>query len=166
MIPLSTNCFTQKQRAECELKQQHYRGWDQLGGLVAIDTHLIESGFDTSSLIKAGMPLKEWCNSHTFHALDVLGLDMAERVNRMTRRIKPPIAGEGSSLGQTFFAGIRFHLDNKRLFPEGSVLSEAFQVVTGYKTPIALIALVIAVGVMLRKGRGPGVKNVFNSNCT
>ena len=194
MISLSTNCSTQKQRAECELIQHHYKGWDQLGGLVAIDTHLIESGFDTSSLIKPGMPLKEWCNNNTFHALDAFGLDTAERVNKMTRRIKASNAGEGSSLGQTFFAGFRFLLDNKRLFPEGSVLSEALrfvrecktlfseayhavmesltrlsealQVVTGYKTPIALIALVIVVGVMLRKDRRPGEKNVLKSNST
>ena len=207
---LRTNCSTQKQRGECELLQQHYRLWDEFGGIVAFNEALIESGIDTSSLVKPGMPLKEWCKNPTVLPLNALGVEMAERVNRMARGNKASIAGEGSSLGQLFFKAFRFALDNKIPFSGDGVLSaayqavrenttrlslsEAFQVVldnttrfseacqavlenttrfseacqgvTGDKTWIGLMALVIAVGAMLGKGRWRGGRNVLNSGST
>ena len=128
------DCSTREQPGECELIQQHCRLYDPFGGLGAFDRYLQEMGIETSSLVKYGMPLKEWCNNYTVQPLDAIGLEMAECVNGMTRNIKALTAGEGSSLGQKLFKAFQYVWDNRMRFFEDGVFSETYQAVQEYKT--------------------------------
>ena len=185
---LATDCSVQKQRRVCELTQGHFQRWDPIGGINKVNDILTELGIDTSSLVKNGMLLKEWCNDLTFDALDDFGREMAERVNGITKGIKASTAGEGGSLGQPFSKAFRFVMENKARLSKArqavlenkTRLSKAFRVVMDHKTlfstafpgamenktPAVLMAVVVAVGVMLARGRRPGERNVLNPGGT
>ena len=83
-----------------KLVQEHFQRYDRLGGIMTFNRELSLLGIETSSLIKHGMQLKEWCNDYTVHPLNAFGVEMAERVNRMTRQITASIVGEDSSFNK------------------------------------------------------------------
>ena len=213
-----------------ELLQQHYKNYEALGGIDALNLRFIESSVDTSSIVKPGMPLNEWCDSHTFHPVNAFGAAMADQVNKMTAS-RAAIVGAGTILGPQFLEACkvvmkdRTHfreackavLENETQFSEAcklmmenekgcleacetvlatktwyseaceamseiktwfleacenfpeikSWISVVCQFVTGNKkTSFGLMVSVIAVGVMLGKGRWRGGKGVLKSGDT
>ena len=99
------------------LLQQHYKQYDALGGIDAFNLRLIESGVDTSSVVKHGMALSDWCDNHTFLPVNAFGAPMADQVNRMTD-FRAAIVGAGTILAPQFLEVCKVVMKDKTHFQE------------------------------------------------
>ena len=90
------------------LMQKHYKRYDIYGGIDAFNRFLIDTGIETSNLIKPGGPLEKWVDNHTVDPVDAFGAPMAERVNTMTRGITGSTSDKETTRGRRYYRVMRY----------------------------------------------------------